>query len=516
LATITKLGKPLIDKIALLLKSPNAVIIEDLKSFFKASFTYGEIVFLCLFMKKIKIIKALSCVPIRSRLLLIGVILNRILLPRSKLGSISWVKNTAFPFLSGLDKTKLCVSRIYKAMDCLSRRLDKVLDNFWKENKGKTTLLLYDVTSVFFEGNGPTLAKYGHSRDEKPNNPQILLSLCLNEDKLLVYFDILEGNMQDKKTVIPFIQKVKEKFSCKNCIFVGDRGMVTVENLEFLEREGIDYIVALTHTEARELIYKSPIQLEIFDKELPVTIVEDLDGKVFKKYVLCGSSYRKERDKDMLERLLERGKKELESVRSMVERGIIRDEVKVIKRAQKKLVKSRCERFYDFTYKEGKFEIIEKREFIEKARALCGYYILKTTLVDKKEEEIEENYKQLRAVEATTFRELKELVKIMPIYHWRDRRVRIHVFLCILAQQVVNKIRDVLRREGWLSAEKNTNSCFSIFQSISLGVFKIERREKKIITPLTEEQERLLEIFGIEKEYFTRWELAKQEFYRLQ
>jgi transposase len=180
-------------------------------------------------------------------------------------------------------------------------------------------------------------------------------------------------------------------------------------------------------------------------------------------------------------------------------------------------VKSRCERFYDFTYKEGKFEIIEKREFIEKARALCGYYILKTTLVDKKEEEIEENYKQLRAVEAT-FRELKELVKIRPIHHWRDRRVRIHVFLCILAQQVVNKIRDVLRREGWLSVEKeNTFSCFlTIFQSVSLGVFKIERREKKIITPLTEEQERLLEIFGIEKEYFTRWELAKQEFYRLQ
>lgn len=146
-------------------------------------------------------------------------------------------------------------------MDVLYKRLDKVLDNFYQENKKQTILLLYDITSVFFEGNGPEgLAKCGYSRDERPNNPQIILSLCINEKKFPVYFDVLEGNIQDKKTVIPLIKKLKEKFDLTQSAFVGDRGMVSIENLEFLENHGVDYIFSLTHTEARELIFRRKIQ----------------------------------------------------------------------------------------------------------------------------------------------------------------------------------------------------------------------------------------------------------------
>lgn len=176
-----------------------------------------------------------------------AVILNRILEPRSKLGSISWIKKTAFPFIFKEEVEKLTVNKIYEAMDILYKKMDKVLDNFFKQNKGETILLLYDITSVFFEGKGPQdLSTYGYSRDSLPNNPQIILSLCLNEEKLPVYFDILEGNTQDKKTVIPLIKKLRQTFNLNKSIFIGDRGMISIENLDFLEREGLDYIVALT------------------------------------------------------------------------------------------------------------------------------------------------------------------------------------------------------------------------------------------------------------------------------
>ena len=514
LANITHLPKPLIDKIALLLKFPTASVISNLSSFFKNSFVFGPIVFLYLFMKKLKIIDCLKIIPVKSRVLLIAVILNRILEPRSKLAGVSWVKRTAFPLLFGIDKNKLVVNQVYKAMDILYQRMDEVLDNFFQTNKKQTILLLYDITSVFFEGAGPEeLAKYGYSRDKRANNPQILLCLALNEEKLPIYFDILEGNSQDKQTVIPLIKKLQRKFSLTQSIFVGDRGMVTVENLQFLEREEIDYIIALTHRKARELILEKDVQPELFDEKVPITIYSEEK----KKYVLCGSKYRKEHDQTLLHHLLEKGKKALETVAKMVETGRLKDSTKVIRRAQEKLTKAGCKNFYDFKYEDGKFRIIEKTSFIQKAKTLCGYYILETTKLEMADKQVESHYKQLKFVE-DSFRQLKDLIEIRPIFHWKERRVKTHIFLCIIAQTVVNKIKDALKQAGWLKEEKtNSFSHFlDIFSQVDLGMFEIEKARKEIASELSEEAKRLLEIFKIEKEYFVNIEKVKEECHRLQ
>ncbi len=512
LATITHLPKTLIDKIAILLKSPDASIVSDLSSFFKESYVFGPILFLYLFAKRIGIVDCLRSIPEKARILLIAVILNRILEPRSKLGSVSWVKKTAFPILFGIEKNKLSVNSIYKAMDILCRRMDKVLDNFFQRNRKDTLLLLYDITSIFFEGEGPKeLARYGYSRDKRPENPQILLSLVLNEEKMPIYFDLLSGNISDKKTVIPLIKRLRERFNLSKSIFIGDRGMVSIENLEFLEDEGIDYIVALTHKGARELILKKGIQIELFDRRIPVTIYEEEGEGKKKRYILCGSEYRKEHEREALEYLLKKGRESLEAVADMVEKGRLKDPIKVIRRAQKKLTESCAENFYEFKYEEGRFEIIEKKELIEKARRLCGYYILKTTVQDMEEGEIEAHYKGLKFVE-DAFRQLKELVEIRPIFHWRERRVKVHVFLCILAQTVVNKIRDVLKGAGWLNEERGRS--FSYFldslHQISVGIFEIEKLRKEVITQLKEEQREIIRIFGMEEKVFVNFDEARR------
>ena len=421
------------------------------------------------------------------------------------------MKKTAFPLLFGIEKDKLSVNSIYKAMDILYRRMDKVLDNFFERNRKDTLLLLYDITSIFFEGKGPEeLARYGYSRDRRPENPQILLSLVLNEDKLPVYFDLLSGNISDKKTVIPLIKKLRERFNLSKSIFIGDRGMVSIENLEFLEDEGIDYIVALTHKGARELIFKKGIQMELFERRIPVTIYEEGEGKK-KRYILCGSEYRREREREALEYLLKKGREGLEAVADMVEKGRLKDPIKVIKRAQKKLTESCAENFYEFKYEEGRFEIIEKKELIEKARRLCGYYILKTTVEDMDEEEVERHYKGLKFVE-DAFRQLKELVEIRPIFHWRERRVKVHVFLCILAQTIVNKIRDVLKGAGWLNEGKGRSFCYFLdtLHQISVGIFEIEGVRKEVITQLKEEQRELIRIFEMEEKVFVNFDEAKR------
>ena len=513
IANISHLPKPIIDKIAILLKYPNSTIIPDLNSFFKESYSFGCIFFLYLFMKNAGITDCLKVIPKKSRDLLIAVIMNRIIEPRSKLGSVSWVKKTAFPLLFNIEREKLNVNSIYRAMDILYKKIGKVLDEFYKRNKKDTILLLYDITSVFFEGNGPEeLAFNGFSRDGKPENKQIILSLVLNEEKLPVYFDILPGNTTDKKTVIPLIKKLKEKYNLNKSIFIGDRGMITMENIEFLEKEGIDYIIALTHKKARELIFNKKIQPELFDKKIPTTIYEEEDETGRKRrYILCGSEYRKDHDIKTLEHLLEKGKKSLERVANMVRNGRLKDSIKVIRRAQKKLTEGGVENFYDFKYENGNFEIIENKELIEKAKALCGYYILQTTVTDMEEKEIEQHYKSLKFVE-DAFRQLKQLIEIRPIFHWKERRVRTHIFLCIIAQTIVNKIIDVLTVNGWLGEEnENTFSYFldTLYQ-INVGIFEIENLTYEIITQLKEKQKEFLKLFRINEKLFSNFIEAKK------
>lgn len=111
---------------------------------------------------------------------------------------------------------------------------------------------------------------------------------------------------------------------------------------------------------------------------------------------------------------------------------------------------------------------------IEKARALCGYYILKTSEVEMQDDKVEEHYKRLREVEQV-FRDLKDLIDIRPIYHWIDRRVKTHIFLCLLSQVVLGRVRKRLKEKGWLGKKKeNTLERFiTLLGTVQLGKFSL-------------------------------------------
>jgi len=141
--------------------------------------------------------------------------------------------------------------------------------------------------------------------------------------------------------------------------------------------------------------------------------------------------------------------------------------------------------------------------------------VLCTTKVDLEDKEIETHYKQLKLVEDSFSRGVKfnaPTVEIRPIFVFQDRRVKTHVFLCILAQTVVNKIRDTLKQKGWLDEEKgNTLAHFlDLLYQINLGVFEIEEIENTIITQLTLEQKKILSLFDLEQRYFTSYNSAKE------
>lgn len=508
LANISHLPMRIIEQIMILLKKPGAAVVEDINEFFKESRIYGPIMFFYLLMKQMKMLKALEIIPFKSRILIIAIIINRILDPRSKLGSVEWIKKSAFGHMFGISGKKLVVNQIYKSMDVFHKRIDKVMDEFFKDNQEGTNFFLYDITSVFFEGKGPErISKRGYSRDKRRDRPQILVALCLNEKGLPVHFEIFEGNLQDKQTVIPLIDEIKKKYEVEKCTFIGDRGMVTADNLDEIVSAEMDYIVALKHKEARALLWeKKSKEPELFDKEVPVTIFEEEEEeeeeeKEKKRYVLCGSQFRKEHDLQVLDAIIKREKETLEHVRDMVSRGVLKKKDVVIKRAQKKLTKAnKRKNFHDFEYQNGKFKIIEDTEYIEMSKNLCGYYILETTITQKqmKDEEVENNYKELKHLEKA-FEELKDVVEIRPIYHWKERRVKTHVFLCILAQTLVNRTKKVLKEKGWLRKKKEYSFNFFLdeLSEIKLGVFDFENTSRKVLTQIKAKHNRILKMFDM-------------------
>jgi transposase len=356
-------------------------------------------------------------------------------------------------------------------MDEVYENLSSIMEDFYKSDGAEPYFLLYDISSVYFEGKRVKIAKRGYSRDKRPDRPQVLLGLVLNKRGHPIHFEVLPGNIKDSQTVLDVIKKLKKRFGIKKGIFIGDRGMITSGNLKDIKEEELGYIMALKHEAAKDLLINEEIQPELFDERIPV----EISGDGEKKYVLCGSKYRKERDLNVFKSLLDKGKEALGIVERMVNAGRLKKYDKVVRRAQKKLTQTNTERYLDFEYKDGEFKIIELKDNIKRAKNLCGYYILETSELGLEDKEVERNYKKLQDVERV-FRDLKNLLDIRPIYHWKDRRVKTHIYLCLIAQSILGKLREQLSEIGWLGEKKDKTLSNFINQlgTIHLGVFKDE------------------------------------------
>ncbi len=205
------------------------------------------------------------------------------------------------------------------------------------------------------------------------------------------------------------------------------------------------------------------------------------EGRFYKggeRYILCGGGVRRDVELAKLNAKLERGRKELEKVVNMINGGRLKDVKKIERRVGEKLARTGTKRFYDVEYENGVARIVEKEEAIKLARALAGYYILRTT-TQLPARQVEEEYKKLQRVERW-FRDLKHVVRIRPVYHWKDRRVETHIFLCLLAQTVVAHIRKCLKACGWLD-ESPTHTFATFFDMLrQVTVVDIRMDSKRI------------------------------------
>jgi transposase len=319
-------------------------------------------------------------------------------------------------------------------------------------------LIFYDITSTYFEGEGPAeLARFGYSRDGKPRNRQIVVGVVMMEGWPIAHH-VFAGNRLDQTTVAEVVQDLRQRFGLGRVVFVGDRGMVTLKNVEHLREEGQGYLVGLQRrnrkdvpeyiqqAEARGAWEECPVGISAAERSTPPrTRVCEVPGKEpGVRVFVVHSEEREQYERGMREVSMERARKDLEAVRLRVEKGELKEAEKIGAAAAKALARNHGHRYFSWELRRKQFHYVEHPVNFPREQACEGRYVIQTEEQNLSPVEVVESYKQLNEVERG-FAHLKGLMEVRPVYHHKDDRVRAHVFVAALALLLDRALEKKLR-----------------------------------------------------------------------
>jgi len=381
----------------------------------------------------------------------VGLIVARVIDPRSKLATARGLGGeTAFTSLGeALGLTTATEDDLYAAMDWLLPRQPALEQALAARHLGEQTLVLYDVTSVYFEGRSCPLAHFGHSRDGKKDKRQIVFGLLCNAAGCPVAVEVFEGNTADPKTLTKQIEKIQQRFGLKRVVLVGDRGMLTQARIDQeLRPKGLDWITALRAPAIRQLQQAGLIQPSLFDeRDLAEITSPAYPGE---RLVACRNPLLADERARKRTALLAATEKALDRIVTATGRAKsrLRGQDRIGLRVGKVLDRYKMGKHFRLTITADAFAYQRDDEAIRAEAALDGIYVVRTSLpaettatkgapaAEFPPQQIVRAYKGL-AVAERAFRSLKTVdLKVRPIYHWSAERVRAHVLLCMLAYYV--------------------------------------------------------------------------------
>jgi len=383
--------------------------------------------------------------------LVVAMIVDRLITPRSKLGFVRAVdEETAISSLGAVLRLGEVKEReAYEALDWLLERQQRIENGLARRHLQDGVLVLYDVSSSYFEGRRCPLARHGYSRDHRGDRPQIVYGLLCTRDGLPVAVEVFDGNTADPATLSAQVEKLKDRFGLSRVVLVGDRGMITSARIgEDLRPAGLDWITCLRAPAIQALAAENgPLQLSLFDER---DLAEISAPEMFpdERLIVC-------RNRELA---AERGRKR-EELLSATERELVRIQAQVRRRhsplrsaaeiglAVGAVLNSRkMAKHFAVEIRDGHFAFQRRTQQIEQEARLDGIYVIRTSVPVEHLDASEavQAYKDLSRVERA-FRSLKTIdLDIRPIRHWTAPRVRAHVFLCMLAYHVEWHLRDAL------------------------------------------------------------------------
>ena len=317
LANLSSLPMDQVEAIRRVLKGERLVSSETLFEI-SASSPHGHVQAVRLAMKRLGFDTLIASRPCRERDLVVAMVTGRILEPHSKLATTRWWHTTTLA--EDLQVADADEEDLYQAMDWLLDRQSRIEKKLAARHLHEDSLVLYDLTSSYFEGACCPLAALGHNRDGKKGKLQVNYGLLTHSGGCPVSVSVYAGNTGDPKTVMPQIRKVKDEFGIKNVVLVGDRGMIGQKLIDQLrEQEPIDWITALKTGQIRTLMEQGAIQMSFFDERNLLELThEDYPGE---RLVVCRNPLMADRRARTRQSLLEATVEELQKVQRMVTRG---------------------------------------------------------------------------------------------------------------------------------------------------------------------------------------------------
>lgn len=384
----------------------------------------------------------------RQRGLIKAVIFSRLLFPCAKLSLAQKAQGTWLAQACGLDPEEAFdEDDIYEAMDQLNGqwvRMEKQL--YHSAFPQAVRLVLYDLTSVYFEGKGPKfLARYGHSRDHRADRPQIILAVATDTQGLPLHVSILRGNRNDTKTLQGLLHALRRRFGITAATFVFDGGMSSRINLEAMDKAGLGYVTRLSASTLQNLADEVGLekQLELGDDQRLIETTHES-----KRYVLVGGPWRQQRDQERRQCRIGKAEKELKRMAAHKRKKV--DAQKLSSQVGRALQRLKAHKY--FTYRveaSGQLHWERKADLIAQEAQQDGWYLLHTneTVERCSGEQVLGHYKGLLEVEEA-FCELKSYLEVRPVHHHRPDRVINHVRLCFLGCWMSARLSGEWRAKG--------------------------------------------------------------------
>jgi len=396
-----------------------------------------------------------------------AMVCHRLLDPGSKRQASQWADTVHEPKWN-----KLKLQHLYRGMDTLIAQKDAIEIKLFERTKDlfnlEVDMILFDTTSVMSWGDGEeaSILKHGHSKEKRPDLKQIMVGVLMTKEGIPIGHEVWEGNQNDKKSFANVIARVQRRFSVKQVILVGDRGMISQKNIEAIEEAGLGYILGvpmrqLSATKREALLSESPVaygeeassavpgfELVVATEEKRLYVrdkaLTDEETGTVQRYIVCYNPNEAENQQKKREYF----------------KDIIQKKVEINASVKDWVVKNGYKKYLEFGTESGEDVVIKvDMDRFEKEAIYDGKWVL-TTNTTLSSEEIAKAYKGLSQIEQG-FRALKSAIEIGPMYHWTTKRIRAHVFVCVLALTVEIACQKTFQKLG-LSFSQSVEALKSI------------------------------------------------------
>ena len=498
LGNLSHLPEPLIEMIRRSLQGETFVALGEAFEV-TASRPHGHVQAVAAAMQRLDFASLLGSKASRERELVLAMVAARIAAPHTKLATTRWWHTTTLA--SDFGVTDASEDDLYAAMDWLLARQDAIQKKLATRHLSEGGLVLYDLSSSYFEGTCCPLAKLGHNRDGKKGLLQVNYGLLTDVRGCPVAVSVHEGNVADSVTFMPQVQRLREQFGIEQLVMVGDRGMMGHKTIAELRGiDGIGWITALKSASIRTLVEQGQLQLGLFDeRNLMELSAPEYPGE---RLVACRNPELAKLRAHKRQDLLAATEKNLQVIKQRVDAGKLTGADAIGLRVGKVVNQYKVAKHFELVITDSNFTFARKHDAIAGEAALDGIYIIRTSLDAQRMDapDCVRNYKALANVERA-FRSLKTVdLHVRPIHHRTADRVRAHILLCMLAYYVEWHMREAWRELMFTDtdqAAKATRDPVAPAKRSRKALEKIARRTLDDGTPVHSFSTLMAELAGI-------------------